>query len=231
MTVPTHLDLDRCAGVLAGSRRRRRPRRRLRVRYAASGRSTDDRGGLGSWEEGEWTDDTQMALCIAEEAATGRLDPAAVAGRFLDWYRSGPADVGAQTWAVLSAASAPRDVAGRAAGYFSRNPRHGAGNGSLMRTAPVALACLGDDDALVSQAMAMSALTHADPLAQEASAIWCVAIDRAVRLGTEMVADTPGTTVPRDEGHLVIELSLRISKAERVLRIDRGIYRICGPGC
>ena len=47
MTVPTHLDLDRCAGVLAGSRRRRRPRRRLRVRYAASGRSTDDRGGLG----------------------------------------------------------------------------------------------------------------------------------------------------------------------------------------
>jgi ADP-ribosyl-[dinitrogen reductase] hydrolase len=52
-----------------------------------------------------------MALCIAEEAATGHLDPTAVAGRFLEWYRSGPADVGVQTSAVLSRASASQDVA------------------------------------------------------------------------------------------------------------------------
>jgi ADP-ribosylglycohydrolase len=141
-------------------------------------------GGLGGWDRGEWTDDTQMALCIAEEAATGHLDPRAVAGRFLDWYRSGPADVGAQTGAVLSRASAPGDVAPAAERYFSNNPHNSAGNGSLMRTAPVALACLGDDDALVGRAMEIAALTHADPVAGEACAIWCAAIDRAVRHGT-----------------------------------------------
>ena len=140
-------------------------------------------GGLGGWEPGEWTDDTQMALCIAEEAATGDLGTTEVAGRFLDWYRGEPADVGVQTRAVLSGASGPADVARAAAGYFSRHPRNSAGNGSLMRTAPVALACLGDDEALISQAMEISALTHADPLACEACAIWCVAIDRAVREG------------------------------------------------
>jgi ADP-ribosylglycohydrolase len=141
-------------------------------------------GGLGRWEPGEWTDDTQMAVCIAEEAAAGRLDATAVAGRFLDWYRSGPADVGTQTGSALSGATGPRDLAAGAARYLSRHPSNSAGDGSLMRTAPVALACLGDDDALVTQAMAISALTHADQVAQEACAIWCVAIDRAVREGT-----------------------------------------------
>jgi ADP-ribosylglycohydrolase len=57
-------------------------------------------GGLGGWEQGEWTDDTQMAICIAEEAPTGHLDPTVVAEHVLDRYRSGPADVGIQTRAV-----------------------------------------------------------------------------------------------------------------------------------
>lgn len=45
-----------------------------------------------------------------------------------------------------------------------------AGNGSLMRTAPVALAFLGDP----------GALTHHDPEAGEACVLWCHAIRHAV---------------------------------------------------
>jgi len=52
-----------------------------------------------------------------------------------------------------------------------------------MRTAPVALVGLGDDKTLVALANEVSALTHADPLAKEACALWCIAIDRAVREG------------------------------------------------
>ena len=52
-----------------------------------------------------------------------------------------------------------------------------------MRTAPVALAHLGDDDAIAGAARAISDLTHADPLAGEACVLWCIAIDRAVREG------------------------------------------------
>jgi ADP-ribosylglycohydrolase/protein-tyrosine phosphatase len=138
-------------------------------------------GGLGDWQPGEWTDDTQMALCVAESAATGRLDPEVVAARFLYWYRSGPADVGVQTRAVLSSTTTPAAVAGRAAAYFDVHPSRAAGNGSLMRTAPVALAHLGDDRAIAAAARDISNLTHADPIAGDACVLWCIAIDRAIR--------------------------------------------------
>lgn len=140
-------------------------------------------GGLGDWDPGEWTDDTEMALCIAEVAATGTLDVMAVAERFLDWYRGGPADVGVQTSAVLAAAEQPQDLPRVAATYYHENPQGAAGNGSLTRTAPVALVHLGDDDALAASAMEVSALTHGDTLAGEACVLWCVAIDRALREG------------------------------------------------
>ena len=137
-------------------------------------------GGPFGFAPGEWTDDTQMAICIAEAAATGHLDPAAVGERFLAWFREGPRDVGNQTSAVLGRAKSAADLVGVAAEYFARHPEGAAGNGSLMRTAPVALAHLGDDDAIADSARSISALTHADPLAGEACVLWCIAIDRAV---------------------------------------------------
>jgi ADP-ribosyl-[dinitrogen reductase] hydrolase len=71
-------------------------------------------GGLGNWEPGEWTDDTQMAVCIAEEAATGAVGVDKVADRFLAWYQEGPKDVGAQTSAVLNLAIGAAEVAAAA---------------------------------------------------------------------------------------------------------------------
>jgi ADP-ribosyl-[dinitrogen reductase] hydrolase len=152
--------------------------------FTNPGPDTDIRmkgGGAFGWEPGEWTDDTQMAICIAEVAATGRLDPVEIGARFLTWFRSGPKDVGNMTSAVLSTAKDPADLPRAAQEYYEHHPRSAAGNGSLMRTAPVALAHLGDDAAIMEAAREVSALTHADPLAQEACVIWCIAIDRAIR--------------------------------------------------
>ncbi|MDP9331869.1 MAG: ADP-ribosylglycohydrolase family protein [Actinomycetota bacterium] len=140
-------------------------------------------GGIGSWDSGEWTDDTQMALCIAEVTATGCVDVDAIGDHFLQWLEGGPKDVGIQTRAVLSGAKHGRDLPASAASHFEHNPRGAAGNGSLMRTAPLALAHLGDDAAIEPSAMAVSQLTHGDPLAGEACVLWCIAIDRAVREG------------------------------------------------
>lgn len=64
-----------------------------------------------------------------------------------------------------------------------RAPNQLRGNGSLMRTTPVALAHLGDDHAIARSAVDVSALTHGDPLAGEACVLWCIGIDRAVREG------------------------------------------------
>ena len=58
-----------------------------------------------------------------------------------------------------------------------------AGNGSLMRTAPVALAYLDDEAGLVEAARAVSELTHYDPEAGDACVLWCLAIRHAVLTG------------------------------------------------
>jgi ADP-ribosylglycohydrolase/predicted protein tyrosine phosphatase len=148
------------------------------------------RGGNG-FAPGEWTDDTAMTVAIAHATAAGHdlrsrdgLD--AVAEQFLVWFRSGPTDIGLQTRAVLRNAGVGGAAMARAsAEFYAANPVRGAGNGALMRTAPVALAFLGEDDeaGLVEAAQAVGALTHADPVSQEACALWCLAIRHAVLEG------------------------------------------------
>ena len=148
-------------------------------------------GGTLRWEPGEWTDDTSMAVAVAETAATGAdlrsgraLDQ--IAQRWAEWARRAK-DVGNQTRAVLgSAGEHPigQTLAAAAADYYELNPDHAGGNGSLMRTAPVALAFLHDEDGLVEAARAVSSLTHADPEAGEACVLWCLAIRHAVLHGT-----------------------------------------------
>ncbi len=167
-------------------------------------------GGIGHWDPGEWTDDTQMALCIAEVTATGRCDLDAIGDRFLDWLAGGPSDVGIQTRAVLSGAEHGTELPARGASHFERNPRGAAGNGSLMRTAPVRARHLGNDEAIADAAMAVSLLTHGDPLAGEACVVWCIAIDRAIREGrldgvNDGVALLPSSS--RDRWREIIDLA------------------------
>jgi ADP-ribosylglycohydrolase/protein-tyrosine phosphatase len=147
-------------------------------------------GGLGHFAPGEWTDDTSMMWAIADVAATGAdlrntdaLD--AIARRFADWYETGPADVGINTSAVLREAGPSPTAAVMTAAARERHAATGrtGSNGSLMRTAPVALSYLDDPEALVDAAMRVSALTHSDPDAQAGCALWSLAIRHAVLTG------------------------------------------------
>jgi ADP-ribosylglycohydrolase/protein-tyrosine phosphatase len=147
--------------------------------------------GGGGWEPGEWTDDTSMAIAIAEVAATGAdlLDASAqdaIVQGWLEWSRVAK-DVGIQTSSVLRAAARGGDITAASARAESaklheRSGRTG-GNGALMRTAPVALAYLDDEDAMVEAARAVSELTHFEPDAGDACVLWCSAIRHAVLTG------------------------------------------------
>ena len=147
-------------------------------------------GGPFGWAPGEWTDDTSMAIAIAEVAATGadlRTSHAqdAIALRWAGWAHQAP-DIGRQTRAVLSAAGRhpTADALSAASVGFHRRTGRSGGNGSLMRTAPVALAYLHDPDGLVEAARAVSSLTHYDRQAGDACVLWCLAIRHAVLHGT-----------------------------------------------
>ncbi|QYG95220.1 hypothetical protein HC251_24175 [Iamia sp. SCSIO 61187] len=134
-------------------------------------------GGAFGWAPGEWTDDTQMALAVLSPLAGASPDVVfAAEDGFLDWFSSQPADVGSQTRKVLS--SGP-PLAQAAAAIAARN-RQASGNGSLMRTGPVALSHPGDPAAIARLAVEVSALTHATDDCIDACVLWCVAIDHAV---------------------------------------------------
>lgn len=147
-------------------------------------------GGLGGFAPGEWTDDTTMAWAILDVAASGadlRSDAALtrIARHFRAWYDSRPPDIGNQTRSVLEKVGF--DPTGAALTQVSADLHartgHTAGNGSLMRTAPVALPYLDDADGLVEAARAVGALTHYDPRAQEACVLWSLAIRHAILCG------------------------------------------------
>ncbi|KRF11027.1 ADP-ribosylglycohydrolase family protein [Nocardioides sp. Soil796] len=154
-------------------------------------------GGLGNFAPGEWTDDTAQAMAIALAAATG-VDLTSteglglVASGFARWYAEGPPDVGIQTSAVLRQAGRDATAEQMTAAAHAVHDQTGksAGNGSLMRTAPVALAYLDKPAAeLVDAAMKVSALTHHDPLAGEGAALWCLMIRHSVLTGEFPKAD------------------------------------------
>jgi len=150
-------------------------------------------GGLGDFAPGEWSDDTSMAVAIAQVAASGAdlaaeasLD--AIGEGFLSWFRGGPADIGIQTSAVLAGTQRRVDageigvsrVMTEEAAAYSAARSHSAGNGALMRTAPVALAHLDDREHLGTAARLVARLTHGDPLAGDSCVLWCEAIRIAV---------------------------------------------------
>lgn len=117
----------------------------------------------GRLPAGSFTDDTEMALALAQSLLAHRpLDGADLAQRFLSWYSTHPPDVGIHISRVLGqvARDVPWETASRAA--WQANPDN-AGNGSLMRSWPVALANWQSPSRLVADSILQSQVTHFHP--------------------------------------------------------------------
>lgn len=127
---------------------------------------TDMVGG-GPWglRPGEWTDDTSMALCLAESLIErGDFDPRDQMERYLRWYRHGHLsstgscfDIGSTTAKALHRFERTGDP------YAGSRDPYSAGNGSIMRLAPVPIFYFARNDhrAAVERAGDSSRTTHA----------------------------------------------------------------------
>jgi ADP-ribosylglycohydrolase len=152
-------------------------------------------GGAFDWAPGEWTDDTQMSIVILQAAElaqanqgslTDHLDD--IVSGWLTWAKQAK-DVGTHTRTVLNkGATTAAGLAQAAAAVHQRHGRSG-GNGSLMRTAPVALALFSDTHGTAAAARAISDLTHHDPHAGDACVLWCAAIQHAITRGAFDLVD------------------------------------------
>jgi ADP-ribosyl-[dinitrogen reductase] hydrolase len=136
------------------------------------------------WKKGEYTDDTQMALLIAESfLPSNGLLASDLAQRFQTWATTAK-DVGIQTKAVVNMAGYIRDPEGCSSQYHAAHPDSSAGNGAVMRCAPVALFCLDSLDRLVEVSRASARMTHHDPKAQSSCVILNAWIQAAICRGT-----------------------------------------------
>lgn len=98
-------------------------------------------GGPYNLAPGQWTDDTAMALCLADSLIQVRgFDPADQMSRYVRWLRTGyrsstgeAFDVGMTTYEALCRFEATGEP------YSGTSSPRSAGNGSLMRLAPVVL--------------------------------------------------------------------------------------------
>ncbi|GAA3083620.1 ADP-ribosylglycohydrolase family protein [Streptomyces rectiviolaceus] len=139
------------------------------ARFPEPGQGGEMCGG-GGWDAGEATDDTQMAVHVADSLlAYAGLDLPDIFGRFQRWAAAEPKDIGLQTEDVLTNGM-PWDLAAQI--HFQVNTR-AAGNGSLMRATTAALYFAREGQAAtMDAARRIAALTHGDRAAWEGTAIF-----------------------------------------------------------
>jgi ADP-ribosylglycohydrolase len=139
-------------------------------------------GGPHGLAPGEWTDDTSMALALADSIAEVGWDLNHQAERYVAWWCTGAYsvngrvfDIGVTTSAALSRFRETGDA------WTSGDPsEYASGNGSIMRLAPVpmAYARLFPDslEMLVERAVESSRPTHASPQCLSGCAYFCIVL-------------------------------------------------------
>lgn len=119
-------------------------------------------GGPFGLEPGQWTDDTSMALCLADSLIERQgFDPRDQMERYVRWYHDGYLsstgecfDIGNTTYMSLRQFERSGDP------YAGPQDPNTAGNGSLMRLAPVPLAYANDPQQALLRAGESSQTTH-----------------------------------------------------------------------
>jgi ADP-ribosyl-[dinitrogen reductase] hydrolase len=135
---------------------------RITAEYGTLTRMHGD--GVHGRPAGTVTDDTALARCIAQSLVDREaFDPDAIAARFVDWLQGDPIGIGGMTRRVLRRIEQgePWEEASQHVWEASPEGRN-AGNGSVMRCAPLAIAY--DDRAVLQRVSRTSSrITHTDP--------------------------------------------------------------------
>jgi ADP-ribosyl-[dinitrogen reductase] hydrolase len=121
-------------------------------------------------QPGQWTDDTSMALCLAESLIECQgFDPTDQMRRYVRWWHEGYLsstgrcfDIGGTTRAALSRFEETQEP------YCGSTDPRSAGNGSIMRLAPVPLAYAQKAEPAIEFAAASSRTTHGAATAVDA---------------------------------------------------------------
>jgi ADP-ribosylglycohydrolase len=176
-------------------------------------------GGPFALKAGQWTDDTSMAMCLAESLVESGFDAHDQMRRYVRWWRDGHwsstgrcFDIGNTT---LDALARFEETGEPFAGSVAPDA---AGNGSLMRLAAVPLRYAGDPALAAQRAAESSRTTHGAREAVDACRYFAHlivgALDGAEK--DELLSDRYVDRVERDSG---------LPLADRIAAVARGSFK------
>jgi ADP-ribosyl-[dinitrogen reductase] hydrolase len=162
---------DRYAGSLAGLASGDAVGTTVEFRSRGTFAPVTDMVGGGPFDlaPGQWTDDTSMALCLAESLlAQNGFDARDQMGRYLNWWVEGYLSSTGECFDIgMTVRGALERFQRTGEPYSGSTDPHTAGNGSLMRLAPVVLFFFPRLDQVVHFSAASSRTTHGAPEAVE----------------------------------------------------------------
>ena len=92
------------------------------------------------WQKGDWTDDTDMMLCILDSfVACQKVDILDIARRFKEWMMNGGMGIGRHTYNVMAFGDYTSNPQKAAEIIWKMGKKKAAANGAVMRTSVVGL--------------------------------------------------------------------------------------------
>ena len=149
---------------------------------------------------GTYTDDTQMAIVLAESLLErGGIDARALGRAFADAHdpRRGYGSGTTEVLRLVGSGVHPHDAA-----RLAHGGQRSAGNGAAMRVAPVAVRYAHDSGALGRAARASALVTHAHPIAVDAAVAQAAAVGAALNGDNPLEAALAAATMPELEDGL-----------------------------
>lgn len=173
-------------------------------------------GGPFSLKPGQWTDDTSMALCLADSLVNHGMDLRNQLEQYQAWYEHGHMsctgscfDIGSTIYAAIRGFMKSGEV-------FSNNTHDNtSGNGNIMRMAPAVLKYHRDAVLCVAAAEMQSMTTHASLICKDAAALMAEIMFRCLHRNAH----------EHDKSHVLQPASLRSSVSLEISEINSGAYK------
>jgi ADP-ribosyl-[dinitrogen reductase] hydrolase len=161
---------------------------------------------------GEWTDDTSMALCLAASLVeTGEFDPDDQMRRYFNWYKYGYMSSNDVCFDIGSTVRQALDLYGKTGDPFiGASGIYSAGNGSIMRLAPVVSFFYPSRVQALHYAVESSRTTHA---AKEC-------LDACLLLADILFQILSG----KDRKEALLDISLNMLSSPKIKQIAAGSY-------
>lgn len=139
-------------------------------------------GGAFNVQPGQWTDDTAMALCLADSLIRRRgFDALDQMNRYLMWYREGYLSSAGVCFDIGSTTRESLETFKRTGEPYSGPTTEGtAGNGCLMRLAPIPMFFVRDPQQAVEKSALSARTTHGAATCLDACRLFASLIVRAL---------------------------------------------------